>query len=373
MNFVLQNKNISFILALVVAVGISGCTQKKNLDATATMPSTNSSQTKLLANKDQQIKELQAQIAAARSKQPQTIVKTVTKEVQVPGKVQLYPPNAKPGECYARVLTPAKYKTVTHKVLASEKTEKIKVIPAKYHMVDKTVLVKEAGTKIITIPAKYKTQTKKILVKEASQKLVTIPAVYKTVSEKVLVSPEHTKWKRGKGPIQKINDKTGEILCLIKVPAVYKTVKKRVVVKPATTKSIEIPAVYKTIKVRVVAEPATTKSIEIPAVYKTIKVRELLTPASEQKIVIPATYKTVTETIKTDDAVLQWRPIVCQTNINSELIYDIQKALKKRGFNPGPIDGDYGWRTEAAVKKFQESKGFATGALTQETIRALGI
>lgn len=36
---------------------------------------------------------------------------------------------------------------------------------------------------------------------------------------------------------------------------------------------------------------------------------------------------------------------------------DIQLALANKGFNPGPIDGDYGPRTTAAVKAFQKSKG----------------
>jgi len=59
--------------------------------------------------------------------------------------------------------------------------------------------------------------------------------------------------------------------------------------------------------------------------------------------------------------------------MNSDLIRRVQEALKEKGFDPGPIDGIYGWRTEAAIKKFQKANGLATGALTQETLKALGI
>ena len=85
-------------------------------------------------------------------------------------------PNAKAGECYAKVIIPAEYKTETQ-----------------------TVTVKEASSKIEIIPAKYDWVEEKVLVKEASKKLIPVPATYETVSEKVLVTPAELIWTRGAG------------------------------------------------------------------------------------------------------------------------------------------------------------------------------
>ena len=76
---------------------------------------------------------------------------------------------------------------------------------------------------------------------------------------------------------------------------------------------------------------------------------------------------------KVADAVVKWKRILCKTNMDRATIRKLQRELKKAGFNPGPIDGIYGWRTHAAVTRFQKAKGLSTGALTIETLKALGL
>ncbi len=359
-------KQLPFLLSVAVAVAISGCAEKRSCEAPVKVKKVTSTKQDL---KDLQIKQLQIAIAEARAKQGKTIVK----EVVVPAESSLYPPNAKPGECYARVLIPEKYETHTEKVLVKEPGERVEVVPAKYRWVNKKVLVKEATEKIVTVPPKYKTVTEKVLVSEPGEKLVTIPPVYKTVTEKILVAPAHTEWKRGRGPVERLDGKTGEILCLVNVPPVYKTVTKKVLVKPAQTKVVPIPAKYKTVTKKVVVTPATTKTVVIPAVYKTVRVKELVQPATVKKIPIPPVYKTVTKKEKISDPILKWVPVTCKSNITGNLVRDVQTALKERGFNPGPIDGIYGPRTRAALHKFQKANNLAVGGLTKEVIRALGL
>ncbi len=329
------------------------------------------------------------------------------------------PPDAKPGECYAKVIIPARYELRKEEVVVKEPAERIEVIPARYEWVEEKIQVSEpsyrlvpqparyetvtekvevrpkrrvwmirtpgrqvkvagpsllayakaaglpadeadpgqcfveyyqpaqyrtetqqvlkrdAGEVIEVIPAKYEWVEEKVLVKEASKKVVQEPPVYETVTERVLVEPEKTVWKKGRGPVERIDNTTGEILCLVKVPAKYKTITKRVLKKPATTRTVEIPAVYKTVKVRRMVEPpkevrkevpaeyqTVTKRIKVadekvawfpkgasdvtgrptgnelclkeePPVYRTITKRVLKSPATTKKVEIPAKFKTV--------------------------------------------------------------------------------
>ena len=70
---------------------------------------------------------------------------------------------------------------------------------------------------------------------------------------------------------------------------------------------------------------------------------------------------------------LEWRQILCETNMNNTTILEIQKALKAKGFNPGPLDGIHGVETQSAISAFQKSTDIPSGALTYETIQALGL
>lgn len=240
----------------------------------------------------------------------------------------LLPPNAQPGRCYARVLTPATYKT-------------------EYE----TVLTKGEGETVKVIPATYRNETQKLLVKEASEKIVVVsPAKYQTQTEKVLVRPAYKTWKKGRGPIEKIDSSTGEIMCLVEVPAQYKTITKRVMVAPPVTKKVVIPAQYKTITRNVVDRPAQVVSSKIPAQYGKVAKR-----------------------IKVGDASLEWREILCKTNTTPDVVRRLQSNLRSKGFNPGPIDGVIGSQTMGAVRAFQRSKGLPVGQLTIGTLNALGM
>ncbi len=436
--------------------------------------------------------------------------------------VSLIPPNAKAGECYAKVVLPAKYETVEEKVLVKEASEKITIVPAKYEWATEKIEMSPASKKIIPIPAKYKkvvetvevkpatrmwqtslkkhaapvskeilvaaklkgvalddatpgscyreyftperfkTVTEEVVLQEetekteiipakyemvektieispAAKKTVEVPATYEFVEEKILVEKEKTVWKKGKNPAQKLDGATGDIMCLVKVPAKYKTIKKRVVKTPASTKVIEVPAVTKVIKVKklvaepqvkkvtipavkssvekkvlesksdfvwhkvgesiekgwhytghqiclvekpalvkkitktVLATPATTKEIAIEPTFKNVKVKKLVEEAKEIKTPIDAEYKMVKKRKKISDAKQAWERILCQTNMNKEVILKIQNALKAKDYNPGKIDGVLGRDTRVALDKYQRDNSLATGGITYETLNALGI
>ena len=56
---------------------------------------------------------------------------------------ELLPPNANPGECYARVFVPPTYRTVTKRMLTSAATTREVEIPAKYETVRRKVMKTE--------------------------------------------------------------------------------------------------------------------------------------------------------------------------------------------------------------------------------------
>ncbi len=290
------------------------------------------------------------------------------------GAGDLLPPHAKPGQCFTRLWVPPKYDTVTERIMVEEQGTRIEIIPAKFSTSKKRILVKEASEKLVTVPATYKTVKERVLVKAATKKLVQVPAVHETLTERVIDKPAHTTWKKGTGPIQRIDETTGEIMCLVEVPATYKTIKKRVLKTPPSTRIIEVPAVYNTIEKRVTSTPPSTRKVVIPAEYKTVSVTEEATPAQERRIKVPAKYATVTKRKLVKDGMMDWREILCDTNMTRDRISQIQNALKKAGHNPGAIDGVIGASTMTAVNSYQRSKGLPVDRyLNIATVRSLGV
>lgn len=313
-------------------------------------------------------------------------------------------------------------------------------IDAIYETVKEPILVKEASEKIISVPATYRTVEKKVMVKEASTRLVSVPAQYDTISEKIVDKPAHQIWKKGEGAIQKIDESTGEIMCLVDVPTTYKTIKKQVLRTPASTKTIDIPAEYKTVSVKelvseatekrikipaeyasldkkklvsghryvwheihdkslskksrtgnqiclvdtpaelktvnkkVIVTPASTTTTAIPATYKTVNVQKLVEPAKVNRHTVPAVYKTTQRQELIADGKLEWRSILCETNMTTNRISDIQRALVNKGYKPGKIDGIIGPETMSAVNNFQRDNNLPVDKyLNIPTVKALNV
>ena len=283
------------------------------------------------------------------------------------GANDLFPPNAKAGECYARLFVPPTYNTDSEQVVKREASSRIEIVPASYEFVEERVLVKEASTKLVTVPAVYdnvsetivveparslwrlgktsksrtadstlvaearklgaavdnaapgdcfaeyleaeafEARSEQVLKREASTRVETLPAKYEWAEEQVLTQEASSR--------------------LVEVPAVYETRTEQVLVRPARTEwkrgrgpiervsgatgeimcLVEIPAEYKTVSKRVLVSAATTKSVPVPAKYNTVKVRKLSAGPSEKVIEIPAEYQTVTKRSKTRDASRSWR------------------------------------------------------------------
>lgn len=294
----------------------------------------------------------------------------------------LFPPNARPGECYARILLPEKYTSAEERVLVKEASETVSIVPASYETVTERVLVKEASSKLEVVPATYETVSERVMVRPASKKIVQVPGTFRTVSERVLDKPAYTVWKKGSpgnfgsgtNVVSQSVNGTGEVMCLVEVPASYKTISKQVVDTPPGTRTVDTPAEYKTIKRRVLKTPASTREINIPAEYGTVEVTKLVRPASESRTPVAAQYKTVTKTTKVSDASMAWQSVLCDVNADSSNVRALQSALKDKGYSVS-VDGQLGPGTIRAVNQYASSNGIPQGAnyVPLDVIKKLGL
>lgn len=356
--------NIVSVAAFTVMIG--GCATNASESNTQLVGTDSVSMVELQAAQ-RRVTELEAELSA-RDKMMKQIEQQKTADASSDTPTSLLPPNAKVGECYARVMIPATYRTVTDQIVKSEAGERYEIIPARYETVEERVLVNEASTRLEVIPAQYETVEERVLVKEASTKIVEIPAEYEFVTEQVLDKAAHTTWKKGPAASQTANvlsemtTDTGEIMCLVEVPATYKTVTKRVLRRPASTEVVQIPAEYKTVSKRVVKKPATTQEVTVPAQYETIKVTKLVEPATKQRIEIPVEYGVVSRTEKVADASVEWRQVVCEVNLTRPKVVELQRALADKGYYKTRVDGIIGPATLSAASRYAADNNMPSGS-----------
>lgn len=367
----MKRKLLVVSVATAVAT-ISGCSAEPKApvvtaDAqTSSLKNTIAEQQSLIDSRERQIADLKRQLASTQTA-PATDTKT-----------DLLPPAAKPGECFARVFIEPVYKTEKVRVQKTTASESVKVIPAKYGYETKRVVLREATEEMDVTPAKYGYKTEKVLVSPPITELRSVPAVYKTETQTIVVKPATTEWKKGtptNGAISsKVDAATGEVMCLVEVPAVTRKVSKRVLVTPATTKEVVVqPAQYKSVRTRVMTEAPKTITRKIPAKYGTVKVKKVIQPARSVKTPIPATFSDVTKRTKVSEGYIKWAPVLCEVNATPSVVRKLQTKLKQAGYYKGPIDGIIGRGTTNGVKRFQKARGLATGGITLETVKALGV
>lgn len=346
---------ILLLVAFMTAITLGACqtpmkTAQETESADVEMAATKAAE--MAAEREAQIEKAKQEKMAAMEKEGQPAAAPAMSSTSG----DLYPPNARAGECYARMIIPGETRTITEKVLKREASERIEIIPAS-----------------------YKKATKRVLVKPETTTLVEVPAKYGTKSERIQVSAAKTVWKKGAGTMaagagsgaaggasaaaivdrfgnQKIigtkTTDTGELMCLVEVPAVYKTVTKTTLISPATT-----------------------KTVTQPAQYKTVQVTEEVNPAQEKRVAIPEEYGTLTRTEQVRSESLTWVPVLCQVNMTTQNVSQLQSSLKQQGCYKCEIDGVMGECTLRGAQCYAKRKGlpYGTNFVTLDTVRALGL
>ncbi len=283
------------------------------------------------------------------------------------------PVDPKPGECYARVMIPPNKITKEKAITVKEASETLTVTQAEYRWATKQIEVEAASERVEVTPAQFEMVTRTVVIEPEREVVEALPPVFETVEEDVLVRPAYTKWKKGSGPIQKIDLATGEIMCLVTVPAEYEKVKRQVVRIPARTVVKKIPARTEEIKVKVMTAAPQVRRIQIPAKTKEMRVLEMVRDWSQEVQKAPAETVMMTETVKVEPQRMEWRPILCETNSKPGLVRELQVRLRGEGFDPGRIDGRLGPATLSALSAYQRANGLAEGNVTIETLETLGI
>jgi hypothetical protein len=189
----------------------------------------------------------------------------------------LLPPNARPGECYAKVFIPPTFKTVSERILVRDASDTIEVVPAKYDWVEERVLVKEASTQLESTPAEFATR-----------------------EHTIQVNSGHTDWEINKHAncTNSKDQPAKDVFCLVNHPPECKTITTQCLVKPACVRTVCVPAEYENRRYQKLVCAATTK-----------------------RVCIPAEYDTVEKTIKVCDGRMAWQRVACD-NPDAEKVSD---------------------------------------------------
>lgn len=268
-------------------------------------------------------------------------------------------PNAKPGECYAKVIIPAQYEVTSEQVLVKPVSEKVSVTDVVFDEAEKYVIEKEGFTDIKAVPAKFREEIEEVEISKAIQTWMTDlgkkgipaspallagaktngvsltgaavgacykeyynPATYEETTKEVLVKDESEEIKIAPAQFEE----TEETVVVKQASqkkvyraAEYETIEQSVEVEPAKTvwkKSnnltsevislVEVPAVFKTVAKTVLKSESAIDSVEVPEETTAIKVQKLVSDTTIDKVKIPAEYKTVKLRNKVSDASFTW-------------------------------------------------------------------
>ena len=235
-------------------------------------------------------------------------------------------------------------------------------------------MTRPAYKKVEIIPAVYEEVSEQVLVRAGYRREIEVPALYDTYFEQVVERPARKVWKPSRGETEKVDEATGEILCLVEEPAVYKTVERKELKRAASKRYEDIPAEYVTVKKQVVKTLEQTREIEVPVQFTTITARKLVKPAQQVKIPVTAQTETTNRKVLVADERHEWHQVLCERNATPEKVYQIRSSLNNKGYGPLPENGSIDSILTRTVRMFQGDNGIvADGLLSLPTLSALGV
>lgn len=309
------------------------------------------------------------------------------------------PANPRPGACYSQVIEPPKFRTVVEQVREKGSRE-VRVIEPVYRTVKERILVQEATEREVEVAPTFKTVQEEVVVQPAYEKLEVTPPVFRQVREEVIVDPEPTRQTRRvvrttevtswqppsyalKAGERVIDQRAVDGFLLVVRPQTVVTntgaaprkqvITRQELVEPARTRKVTVPAETRMVTRRVIDQEASVRIERVPEKFIEVERRELVTP--ERRVIIEAsdTTRDVETEVLMEGSRLVWAEILCENVSTAGTLRSVQEQLFNRGLYTGPIDGASSPSFRDAVTEYQEEEGLATGGLTIETIRALGV
>jgi len=313
------------------------------------------------------------------------------------------------GTCLKEYFFEATLEDIPTKVMVSEASEKLIVVDEVIEDDVVSVTTEPAFTRIVEVPPSLKKSEDRILIAEATKRwetqcgaleqvdhmtgetlcLVDVPAEYSDLAVEVIDTPAllTNVDREAKTTEVKIKTKVSDAEKKREViPATYESLDRQRVAKPAryswhaesdkigfgakftgrTACYVEQPAKVIEYTRQVVKTPGRFDEKTVPAETTTINIKTLVSEAVSLEYTEPAKVQKIERQILVSPSKIEWKPVLCQANFSEDIIAQLQNALSKRGYEPGPTDGIMGLGTANAIREFQKDNKLADGGLTIE-------
>lgn len=277
------------------------------------------------------------------------------------------------GQCW--VNAPIKPRPIDEEVevVLQESSVRYAVTPAQLREGIQQVVTREGVKTYRVEPATFKEVTEQVQIKPETRRSVVVPAVYEAREAMLTVEAAKTVLEPCQAAGTRYGNNGAMAFCATEVPAREEKVMVNVLVEPETTRVITEPAVYETVTRWVIDQPARVVEITTEPQLASLPVVETVNPEKVEQRTEPAVTRTMNITKYEGEPQIVLRQAVCDSDLHPGLISRLQAALSSRGYSLGNIDSKLGQRTIAALSDYQADNGLAIGAVTYESLEALGV
>lgn len=284
------------------------------------------------------------------------------------------PPGASPNACYARVFIPPKTEERPRRVEVRPAHQTLQVRQPTYRQEFQDVVIKPGYRKVEYTAPVFRTEIQEVIVEPERIEYEVVQPVFRTEKQSVKIRERYESWNDQCTPLNQIAGATGEVLCRTVNKPEFIAIDVKVVDRPARlVQKRVVPAKKRRFKVEVMVRPAQERVVNVPPVVERIAVTRVASPVQQAAVQVPAQTRDIPLIVPVTEGRVEWRETLCADQTSNRLVARVQRELRRRNYNPGPVDGVLGPRTLAALRSFQRREGLTQGGLLLETLQALGV